>query len=276
MDDAGAYYATQAEQATATNRPNQAQHVSAGSTTFPTAPVCLTLCGKTPAMKKENASDRDAVLCEYARLAPEYDTRWSFYIRATSRETIARLSVQPSDNVLDIGCGTGAMLAQLAALFPDTLLYGVDASPEMLDVASQRLPSTVELKQGWAEELPYSDRKFDTVVSCSMLHHSRRPDAALTERLRVLRPNGTLVITDWCDDYLSCKLHDWYCKWRDRSHFRTYGVRQCRRLLEAAGARNVAIEKYRITWFWGLMTAISHKSTESQPPIKTAPMQNAT
>jgi len=227
-------------------------------------------------MRQNNAPNGDAVLNEYARLAAEYDSRWSFYIRATSRETIARLSVQASDNVLDIGCGTGAMLAQLAALFPETALYGVDASSEMLAVASHKLPSTIELKQGWAEELPYSDGTFNTVVSCNMFHYIRHPDAALDEMLRVLRPNGTLVITDWCDDYLACKLHDWYLRWRDRSHFRTYGVRECRRLLQAADARNIVIEKYKITLLWGLMTATSQKSTESQPSIETAPMQSAT
>lgn len=227
-------------------------------------------------MRQNNTSDRSAVLHDYARLAPAYDSRWSFYIRVTSRETIARLSVQASDTVLDIGCGTGAMLAQLAALYPDTSFCGVDASSEMLDIANLRLPSTIELTQGWAEELPYPDGRFNTVVSCNMFHFIRRPDAALDEMLRVLRPNGTLVMTDWCDDYLACKLCDWYLRWCDRSHFRTYGVRRCRQLLEAADARGVVIDKYKITWLWGLMTAIAHKSTESQPKIETDPMQSVT
>jgi len=222
-------------------------------------------------MRRNDTPDRNAVLHEYARLAPEYDSRWSFYIRATSRETIARLAIQPSDTVLDIGCGTGAMLAQLSVLFPDTSLYGVDASSEMLDIARQRLLSTIDLKQGWAEELPYADETFNTVVSCNMFHYIRRPDAALEEMLRVLRPNGTLVITDWCDDYLACKLCDWYLRWCDRSHFRTYGVRQCGQLLKVAHAQNIGIEKYRINWVWGLMTAIAHKTTESHAETETAP-----
>lgn len=229
-------------------------------------------------MTRDNTSDRNVVLHEYARLAAEYDSRWSFYVRATTRETILRLSVHAGDNVLDVGCGTGALLSQLAASVPDAVFCGVDASCEMLEVAQYRLPSTIELKQGWAEELPYSDYTFNTVVSCNMFHYIRRPHAALDEMIRVLRPNGTLVITDWCDDYLACKMYDWYLRCFDRSHFRTYGVRQCRRLLKAADARDITIDKYKITWLWGLMTAIAHKSADAQLSLEnvdTSPIQSA-
>jgi len=210
-------------------------------------------------MTQDDTSDRDAVLNEYARLAAHYESRWSFYVRATTSETISRLSVCAKDNVLDIGCGTGALLSQLAALCPNATFSGIDASSEMLDAARSKLPSTIELREGWAEELPYPDGTFNMVVSCNMFHYIRRPRAAIDEMIRVLRPNGTLVITDWCDDYLACKMCDWYLRWFDRSHFRTYGVRQCRRLLAAADARDITIDKYKITWLWGLMTAIAHK-----------------
>ncbi len=59
-------------------------------------------------MTQDNTSDRNAVLDEYARLAAQYDSRWSFYVRATTRETISRLSVHARDNVLDVGCGTSS------------------------------------------------------------------------------------------------------------------------------------------------------------------------
>ncbi len=217
-------------------------------------------------MTPDNTHERNAVLDHYARLAGEYDSRWSFYVRATASETISRLSVHTTDDVLDVGCGTGALLSQLANLFPNAAFCGVDASSEMLNIAHNRLPSTIELKQGWAEELPYLDCTFNTVVSCNMFHFIRRPEAALHEMIRVLRPNGTLVITDWCDDYLACKLCDWYLRWFDRSHFRTYGVRQCRRLLNAANACDIMIDKYKVSWLWGLMTAIAHKTADTKPP----------
>jgi ubiquinone/menaquinone biosynthesis C-methylase UbiE len=205
------------------------------------------------------SATRDAVLEEYARLAPQYERRWSFYVRATSRETLARLSINPTDSVLDVGCGTGALLYQLSARYPRARLVGIDPSPEMLALAGERLAPAIELKQGWAEDLPYQDEVFDLVVSCNVLHYIREPLVALKDMLRVLRPKGTLVITDWCDDYLACRICDWYLRVFNAAHFRTYSTRQLRDLLGGAGATKVRIERYKITWLWGLMTATAQK-----------------
>ncbi|MFY9825714.1 MAG: methyltransferase domain-containing protein, partial [Thermoanaerobaculia bacterium] len=73
---------------------------------------------------------RHPVVEEYARLAPEYDAKWSFYVEATSRETLARLPLAPADRVLDVGCGTGALLSRLSGLYPAARLTGVDPVPE--------------------------------------------------------------------------------------------------------------------------------------------------
>ena len=139
---------------------------------------------------------------EYARLAPDYDEKWSFYVEATTRETLARLSLRPADRLLDVGCGTGVLLDRLSRAHPATLLSGVDPVPEMLAVARRRLPPEIELREGWAERLPFEDGRFDVLVSCNMFHYIRHPAAALREMGRVLSPGGWLVITDWCDDYL--------------------------------------------------------------------------
>src|SRR5207247_10649198 len=150
-----------------------------------------------------SVAQRYAVLREYARLAPGYDRRWSSYIQAGVRGTLARLGARPAGAVLDVGCGTGALLAALAQSEPPlgVRLAGLDPSPEMLAVARSKLAPAVELRGGWAEGIPYGDATFDVVVSCSVFHYLRRPMAALAEMARVLAPGGRLVITDWCDDY---------------------------------------------------------------------------
>jgi ubiquinone/menaquinone biosynthesis C-methylase UbiE len=214
-------------------------------------------------MIQPRKSERSAILREYARMAPEYDARWSFYVRATARETLKRLPRRPIEAILDVGCGTGALLAQLAVAYPHARLAGVDASNEMLTIARQQVPTTIELKQGWAEELPFADKTFDLVLSCNTFHYIRQPEAALQEMVRVLRPDGLLIITDWCDDYLACKLCDWYLRYTDPAHFRTYGVRQCQTLLRGANTNAIQIERYKISWLWGLMTAIAQKSLQN-------------
>jgi ubiquinone/menaquinone biosynthesis C-methylase UbiE len=199
--------------------------------------------------------ESDAVVAEYSRLAKEYDRKWSFYIEATTRETMLRLSVRSKDRILDVGCGTGALLHQLHIAYPEAQLAGVDPVPEMLKVARRRLPSTVELREGWADRLLYADNTFDVVVSCNMFHYIRQPIAALQEMSRVLRDGGELIITDWCDDYLACRICDWYLRLFSPAHVKVYRERDCLHLLKAAGLAQANINRYKISWLWGLMTA---------------------
>ncbi|MEK0196207.1 hypothetical protein [Microcoleus anatoxicus] len=49
----------------------------------------------------------DPIQTEYARLAEQYDRRWSFYVNATVEETLKRLEINPGERILDLGCGTG-------------------------------------------------------------------------------------------------------------------------------------------------------------------------
>jgi len=195
------------------------------------------------------------VVEEYARIAGRYDRKWSFYIEATMRETIARLPLDEEHRLLDVGCGTGALLYRLTAIHPATRLVGVDPVPAMLKVARRKLPSDIALHEGWAEQLPFADAQFDLVVSCSMFHYVARPLDALIEMRRVLRPGGQLVLTDWCGDYLMCRLFERYQRLRAHAHARTYRTHECARMLKESGYAAVQIETYKINWLWGLMTA---------------------
>ncbi|HEX2254931.1 MAG TPA: class I SAM-dependent methyltransferase [Thermoanaerobaculia bacterium] len=192
---------------------------------------------------------------EYSRLAPEYDSRWSFYVEASTEETLARLRPEAVTSVLDVGCGTGALLERLARRHPEAALAGVDPVAEMLAVARSRLSPDVDLRQGWAEQLPFADDSFDVVTSCNMFHYLREPRAALREMGRVLRVGGQLLVTDWCDDYLACRIVDWYLRLVSPAHVKVYGQRECLRLLAEAGQPQAEIERYKISWRWGLMTA---------------------
>lgn len=198
---------------------------------------------------------RDPVLNEYDRLAPEYDRRWSFYVEATTRETMKRLELQPTGRLLDVGCGTGALLEAILSVSPGIKAVGLDLSPEMLNIARQKLCGRAELTQGYAELLPFAERSFDVVVSCSAFHFWRKPARALREILRVLVPGGRLVLTDWCDDYLACRLFDLFLRLTNKAHFKTYGTRECKAMLVSAGFTDVAIDRFKINWLWGLMTA---------------------
>ena len=204
----------------------------------------------------------DPVRKEYARLAPRYDRRWSFYVDATIHETLRRLDVRPGECVLDVGCGTGILIHEISSRNPTVRLAGVDPSSEMLAIARGRVDPSVKLEEAWAHELPYPPTTFDVVVSTNAFHYFRDPHSALMEMRRVLKPGGRLLITDWCDEYLSCKVFDFVLRRINQAHRRVYGRSQCRTLLENAGFEDIDIQRYRIDWLWGMMTARAKKAPE--------------
>jgi ubiquinone/menaquinone biosynthesis C-methylase UbiE len=94
--------------------------------------------------------------------------------------------------VLDVGCGTGRLAAALAERF-GCKVWGVDASPEMIQVARARVPRGVGLKVGRAEALDFKDGWFERVTMTLVLQLVDRP-RALAEIVRVLRPSGRLAL----------------------------------------------------------------------------------
>jgi len=208
--------------------------------------------------------DRPPVLAEYAALSRNYDSRWSSYIEATHRATLARLHLSGNERILDVGCGTGMLLETLSAGHPGLRLAGIDPSSEMLEVARRRLKPEVALELAWAEWLPYTDETFDVLVSSNIFHYIREPSLALTEALRVLKPGGLFLITDWCHDFLTCRVCDACLRVFNRAHFKTYRQKECREMLSASGFRDIKIERYKINWLWGLMTVTSYKPAQSR------------
>jgi ubiquinone/menaquinone biosynthesis C-methylase UbiE len=118
------------------------------------------------------------------------------------RRLLAASGAQPSDRVLDIGCGPGYFARMLTdAVGPTGSVVGIDAAPEMIEYASRKarfLPNC-RFQSGGAEALDFPDATFDVVVSSLMMHHM--PDElrlqAVREMRRVLRAGGTLLLADF-------------------------------------------------------------------------------
>jgi ubiquinone/menaquinone biosynthesis C-methylase UbiE len=101
---------------------------------------------------------------------------------------------------LDVGCGTGRLLAFLHDAWPGMRLIGLDLSAPYLAEARRLAGRTarVKLMEGAAEALPFADASLDLVTSSFLLHELPKKvrGQALSEMVRVLKPGGLLVIVE--------------------------------------------------------------------------------
>jgi demethylmenaquinone methyltransferase/2-methoxy-6-polyprenyl-1,4-benzoquinol methylase len=124
--------------------------------------------------------DRYAALLSFGQ-----DPRWRRFL-------VSRIDAGPRDTVLDVATGTGAVARELITQKGCTVV-GLDQSPEMLAEARRRLPRSVTLIQGSAEELPFPDAAFDGLTFTYLLRYVEDPAAVLGELARVVRPGGTIA-----------------------------------------------------------------------------------
>jgi ubiquinone/menaquinone biosynthesis C-methylase UbiE len=144
--------------------------------------------GRILAERIENMSAYDAVALQYSGVFDDISLRcfeWP-WLRAEI------LKLKP-DSLLDLGCGNGYLLKALKPTVPN--LYGVEPCAPMFDIAREQASGNVQVCQAPAENLPFEDNLFDTVVSLLSFRYMDW-DRALSETARVLKPEGTLIIID--------------------------------------------------------------------------------
>jgi SAM-dependent methyltransferase len=194
---------------------------------------------------------------EYDWRASDYDRRWRRYVTRSVEETVRRANLAPSARVLDVGCGSGELLNAVVQTRSPGLAAGIDLSLAMTQRANQKLAGSAPVLAGDAEDLPFTREQFDVVVSSSSFHFWPDRKRALLEFRRVLRPGGRIVITDWCDDFIACRICDAALRIWNRDQSRILKSEECGALLVECGFRVVSIDCYKISWIWGLMTAVA-------------------
>ena len=131
----------------------------------------------------------------YSRFAKPYDLLvkifplWKKWLRKAVPNLIG-------PRILEVSFGTGWLLTQYAGNFE---AHGVDLNDRMVAIAQQNLRKlglSAELQQGSVESLPFPDGMFDTVLCTMAFSGYPRAQKALSEMIRVLKPNGRLVLMD--------------------------------------------------------------------------------
>jgi ubiquinone/menaquinone biosynthesis C-methylase UbiE len=124
-------------------------------------------------------------------------------VRSLHRRVIEMAAIAPGERVLDVGCGPGRLtLAAALAAGPTGETLGIDPSPEMIELATQKArrgASSAAFRLAPIEAIPSPGDHFDVVLANLMLHHlplelQRR---GLAELLRVLKPNGRFVAAEF-------------------------------------------------------------------------------
>ena len=156
-------------------------------------------------------------------------------------ELISRANIEPGHRVLDIGCGTGTLVVKLQRQHGVAQVVGLDPDPSALRRArlkAVRAAVSVQLDQGFANELPYKRESFDRVFSSFMFHHLNKEEREnmLREVLRVLKRGGSFHLVDFIVDDASHGFFDRL--FRSHANMKDNSDERIRDLISHTGFRN--------------------------------------
>ncbi len=134
-----------------------------------------------------------------------YDGRW----RAVAEAMVAHYGLKAGQRVLDVGCGKGFLLYDLAQAVPGLEVYGLDISAYAIEHAKEGL--TGRLQAGLAQDLPFADKSFDLVYSINTLHnlYCFDLDRALREMVRVGRGDSYICVESYRSEAEKVNLLYW-------------------------------------------------------------------
>ena len=115
-----------------------------------------------------------------------------------AREFVERLELKPGTRVLDVACGTGNLALPAARAGAD--VTGIDIAPNLIDQAianAEREGLNAKFEVGDAEDLPYEDGSFDTVMTMFGAMFAPRPDVTASELKRICKPGGLIAMANW-------------------------------------------------------------------------------
>jgi ubiquinone/menaquinone biosynthesis C-methylase UbiE len=180
------------------------------------------------------------------KAAPSYDKQIAFFEKIQFAGGREWLGARARGRVLEVAIGTGLNLPHYPA---DATVTGVELSPAMLAIARKRatdLGLDADLREADAEQLPFDDASFDTVVCALALCTIPSPAAAIGEMRRVLVPGGRLLLLDHVG---SIWPPVWAAQWLlERVTIRMAGEHFTRRqlpLLHAAGFQIAETERLK-------------------------------
>ena len=141
--------------------------------------------------------DQNSIIKSYKRVSSFYDLTFGQVFRPGQKAIIKKMDCVESDNVLEIGIGTGSSLQYYPK---ETKVVGIDISPDMLEVAKKRIVKDkihnkhILLMNG--ERLSFPDNTFDKVVGMYVVSVTQNPQVLVEEMKRVCKNDGDIYIVN--------------------------------------------------------------------------------
>ncbi len=141
--------------------------------------------------------DQNSIIKSYKRVSSIYDLTFGQVFRPGQKAIIKKMDCVESDNVLEIGIGTGSSLQYYPK---ETKVVGIDISPDMLEVAKKRIVKDkihnkhILLMNG--ERLSFPDNSFDKVVGMYVVSVTQNPQVLVEEMKRVCKNDGDIYIVN--------------------------------------------------------------------------------
>ena len=156
--------------------------------------------------------------------------------------------VTAEDLVLDVGCGPGLVACAFSPYAKH--VTGIDITPRMIEQAQNRQQNNGLKNLTWqvgdALPLPYPDCHFSIVLTRYTFHHFLKPEAVLSEMIRVCKPGGKVLIADVVHPQEKADAYDKLEKLRDPSHAHALTFPEMSSLFAASGLSSIKTAQYKV------------------------------
>jgi SAM-dependent methyltransferase len=147
--------------------------------------------------------------------------------------------------ILDIGCGGGMAIKELSSIYPDSKVYGIDYSEDMVELSKKYNKKNirkglVEIQKGNVSSLPFCDDFFDLITAFETYYFWPDLKNDLTEIKRVLKSEGRLLMVNEAYEDINFKKRNE--KWCSLLDMKLHNPEEYRIFLEDAGYENIDID----------------------------------
>ena len=200
-------------------------------------------------MKKEE-NHRNLNKAKWDKWSGWYDDKsWmANYLRNTQLKLISILNIRENINFLDIGCGTGFAIGEVAELTNNnSQFYGIDISSKMIEKAKNNFSgkNNCHFFEATVESIPLKADFFDIIICVNSFHHYLNPEKALEEMFRVLKKGGRLYILEQTTENMIGRFVDRMMKIGEPTHVKLYNSKEFKIMFERTGLKYIAMQKIK-------------------------------